>query len=111
MSSEQQKPETTAPEWKALHKAVDQCLLKDQFPLRRQIKQIRDLTEQEKPFEQHLEKLLNRVQKSQQIVQARSAELRISYPESLPVSGKREEILQAIQNHQVVVVAGETGSG
>ena len=52
MSSEQQKSETTAPEWKALHKAVDQCLLKDQFPLRRQIKQIRDLTEQEKPFEQ-----------------------------------------------------------
>ena len=111
MSSEPQKTETKAPEWKALHQAVDQCLLKDQFPLRRQIKQIRQLAEQNKPFEQHLEKLLARVQNSQQILQSRRTEPNIRYPEALPVSGKRDEILQAIQNHQVVVVAGETGSG
>ncbi len=35
----------------------------------------------------------------------------ISYPEELPVSAMREEILEAIRRHQVVVVAGETGSG
>ena len=35
----------------------------------------------------------------------------INYPENLPVSGKRAEILAALQSHQVVVVAGETGSG
>ncbi|MFY7941127.1 MAG: ATP-dependent RNA helicase HrpA, partial [Burkholderiaceae bacterium] len=35
----------------------------------------------------------------------------ITFPESLPVSGRREEIAQAIQNHQVVIVCGETGSG
>jgi len=35
----------------------------------------------------------------------------ISYPEDLPVSGRREEILEAIKNHQVVVIAGATGSG
>jgi ATP-dependent helicase HrpA len=32
-------------------------------------------------------------------------------PESLPVSGRREEIAQALQTHQVVIVCGETGSG
>lgn len=37
--------------------------------------------------------------------------LRIEFPESLPVSGKREEIMAAIQQHQVVIVCGETGSG
>jgi ATP-dependent helicase HrpA len=37
--------------------------------------------------------------------------LRIEFPESLPVSGKREEITAAIQAHQVVIVCGETGSG
>ena len=36
---------------------------------------------------------------------------RITYPENLPVSGKRREIIEAIRNHQVVVIAGETGSG
>ncbi|HWH01616.1 MAG TPA: ATP-dependent RNA helicase HrpA [Pilimelia sp.] len=35
----------------------------------------------------------------------------VSYPPELPVSGRREDILAAIRDHQVVVVAGETGSG
>lgn len=35
----------------------------------------------------------------------------ISYPPELPVSQLREEIADAIREHQVVIVAGETGSG
>jgi ATP-dependent helicase HrpA len=35
----------------------------------------------------------------------------ISYPESLPITARRDELVQAIRDHQVVVVAGETGSG
>jgi ATP-dependent helicase HrpA len=35
----------------------------------------------------------------------------ISYPPELPVSQRRAEIAEAIRDHQVVVVAGETGSG
>ncbi|MFF8917908.1 ATP-dependent RNA helicase HrpA [Streptomyces sp. NPDC015032] len=35
----------------------------------------------------------------------------VSYPEQLPVSQKKDEILEAIRDHQVVIVAGETGSG
>ena len=35
----------------------------------------------------------------------------IEFPESLPVSGKRDEIAAAISAHQVVIVCGETGSG
>jgi ATP-dependent helicase HrpA len=36
---------------------------------------------------------------------------RISYPEDLPVSQRREDIAAAIRDHQVVIIAGETGSG
>ena len=36
---------------------------------------------------------------------------RISYPESLPVSARRDEIARAIAAHPVVIVCGETGSG
>ncbi|MEO9323271.1 ATP-dependent RNA helicase HrpA [Nocardioides sp. C4-1] len=39
------------------------------------------------------------------------AERRISYPPQLPVSQRKDEILEAIRDHQVVIVAGETGSG
>ncbi|HET9207048.1 MAG TPA: ATP-dependent RNA helicase HrpA, partial [Burkholderiaceae bacterium] len=35
----------------------------------------------------------------------------IAYPEALPVSARRDEIAQAIRDHPVVIVCGETGSG
>jgi len=35
----------------------------------------------------------------------------IRYPAELPVSQRREEILAALRAHQVVIIAGETGSG
>ena len=39
------------------------------------------------------------------------AALNITFPESLPVSARRDEIMAAMQAHQVVIVCGETGSG
>ena len=47
------------------------------------------------------------------ITDTRSAppRLNIEFPESLPVSARREEITAAIAAHQVVIVCGETGSG
>ena len=50
---------------------------------------------------------------AQTYFQARKAQqesLKISYPD-LPVSARREEILKLIEENQVVVIAGETGSG
>ncbi|MEU4209647.1 ATP-dependent RNA helicase HrpA [Streptomyces sp. NPDC026206] len=41
----------------------------------------------------------------------RAAVPAVSYPEQLPVSQKKDVILDAIRDHQVVIVAGETGSG
>ncbi|MBC7404901.1 MAG: ATP-dependent RNA helicase HrpA [Cytophaga sp.] len=35
----------------------------------------------------------------------------ITYPEELPVSGRRAEIAEALQKNQVIIVCGETGSG
>jgi ATP-dependent helicase HrpA len=37
--------------------------------------------------------------------------VKISYPPDLPVSARRDDIAAAIRDHQVVIVAGETGSG
>ncbi|PWD51386.1 ATP-dependent RNA helicase HrpA [Serinibacter arcticus] len=41
----------------------------------------------------------------------RAAVPEITYPPQLPVTARREDIAAAIRDHQVVVVAGETGSG
>ena len=45
------------------------------------------------------------------VAKRRAAVPRIGYPPQLPVSRRREDLLAAIRNNQVVVVAGETGSG
>ena len=37
--------------------------------------------------------------------------LKITFPESLPVSARRDDITAALRDHQVVIVCGETGSG
>ncbi len=37
--------------------------------------------------------------------------MHLEFPESLPVSGRRQDITEAIAAHQVVIVCGETGSG
>jgi len=37
--------------------------------------------------------------------------VRINFPPELPVSGRRADIAEALSGHQVVIVAGETGSG
>ncbi len=35
----------------------------------------------------------------------------VTFPDELPVSGRRDEIADALRQHQVVIVSGETGSG
>ncbi|WP_327068208.1 ATP-dependent RNA helicase HrpA [Kitasatospora sp. NBC_01302] len=47
----------------------------------------------------------------QRLEQRRAAVPVIGYPAELPVSQKKDDILAAIRDHQVVIVAGETGSG
>ena len=47
----------------------------------------------------------------EQLARRRALVPEITYPEDLPVSERRDDIAAAIRDHQVVVVAGETGSG
>jgi ATP-dependent helicase HrpA len=47
----------------------------------------------------------------QRVADRRASVPKITYPQELPVGRKKDEILAAIRDHQVVIVAGETGSG
>ena len=59
-----------------------------------------------------LDKIEREISDAEQRVQARRARLpTISYPAELPVSQRKGDLLAAIRDHQVVIVAGETGSG
>ncbi|MEU7557225.1 ATP-dependent RNA helicase HrpA [Streptomyces eurythermus] len=48
---------------------------------------------------------------AQRMAERRSRVPAVTYPEQLPVSQKKDAIADAIRDHQVVIVAGETGSG
>lgn len=48
---------------------------------------------------------------SNTLEQAKPGHLVIDFPEELPVSGQREQIMAALREHQIVIVCGETGSG
>ncbi len=95
-----------------LEKQLSQCMLVDRFPLKRRLQQVRESLKLNKPVDKALVEIAHKVQTSQQRLQARLQHLpKPDYPEELPVSGKKDVIAQAIQNHQVVIVCGETGSG
>ena len=40
-----------------------------------------------------------------------TSQLNLTFPESLPINQRRQDIQDAVLNHQVVIIAGETGSG
>ncbi|MBW5484902.1 ATP-dependent RNA helicase HrpA [Streptomyces bambusae] len=59
-----------------------------------------------------LDEIAAEAAKAAERVAARAARRpEVTYPENLPVSQKKDEIAEAIRDHQVVIVAGETGSG
>lgn len=76
-------------------------------PLASQPSQNQALTAQKQRL-QEIEQAIAQAQA--RLAQRKSLTPNVSYPD-LPVSQRREEILAAIKQHQVVVIAGETGSG
>ena len=84
---------------------------RDLFRLSKQLAELKQRAARKQDITQAWKKWRQAVQRSQQIVSARRDNLpEISYPD-LPVSARSAEIVELIRNHQVVVVAGETGSG
>ncbi|WP_346302238.1 ATP-dependent RNA helicase HrpA, partial [Halomonas sp. BM-2019] len=65
-----------------------------------------------KPVDRGLREVAQAVARSRDTVARRAARpVTLNYPAELPVAERRDEILAALRDHQVVVVAGETGSG
>ncbi|MCG5213867.1 ATP-dependent RNA helicase HrpA [Streptosporangium sp. KLBMP 9127] len=90
---------------------LSELTLRDQRRLRRRLdgaRRTRDRAAQQKIATQ----IAAEVERAEARVAARrEAVPEVSYPEALPVSRRRDDILAAVRDHQVVIVAGETGSG
>ncbi|MEE9446710.1 MAG: helicase-related protein, partial [Arenicellales bacterium] len=88
----------------AFEKLIAQCLIRDRHSFRRRNAQAKTAADRAR--------LNDNILASCQKVDARRNGLpNIHYPENLPVSEKAEDICALIKKHQVLIVAGETGSG
>lgn len=91
----------------SLLKNLDQAMQADRHRLRRQLHEL-----QKHPDEAKLAQWLERFQASCAKVEARKRSIpAIRYDDALPIAAKRDEIKAALEKHQVLVIAGETGSG
>ncbi|KEA62349.1 ATP-dependent RNA helicase HrpA [Marinobacterium lacunae] len=91
----------------ALRSRLDQCRLADRFRLNRRLDKLRH----ERAVASDIAALEAAIDASIEAVELRRAlPVDIVYPD-LPVSARRDELLDTIRNNQVVVIAGETGSG
>ncbi|MFE2954855.1 ATP-dependent RNA helicase HrpA [Nocardia tengchongensis] len=93
----------TAATSRELRSRLADLSIRDEHRLRRRLDKARgsDLTSLEAEFDAAARRVDAR----------RAAVPAIVYPEQLPVSARRDDIAKAIAEHQVVIVAGETGSG
>ncbi|ENM3835338.1 ATP-dependent RNA helicase HrpA [Vibrio cholerae] len=95
----------------SLKKALGECLIKDRFRFSKRIdgaSKIKNESARNAVFDE----IALDIAQSMIVVEQRKQQMpKIEYPALLPVSQKRDDIAQAIAHHQVVIVAGETGSG
>ncbi|MEC7689241.1 MAG: ATP-dependent RNA helicase HrpA [Pseudomonadota bacterium] len=104
--------EPAAPSVSSLYDQLSLCMLADRFPLRRRIQKLSGLIKsQSEQAADAISDVRQRIDASKAKRALRAENLpAIEYP-PLPVSDKKDDIKQAIASHQVVIVAGETGSG
>ena len=94
-----------------LRARLPELMLCDQRRIRRRIDGLARLRDQRRR-ESILAEIAAEVARAEErLARRRAAVPVISYPADLPVSERKDDILAAIRDHQVVIVAGETGSG
>ncbi|MGV3591373.1 MAG: ATP-dependent RNA helicase HrpA [Gammaproteobacteria bacterium] len=99
-----------------LERRLPDCLLRDRYPLqqtlRRLLRECQDGRSGDARVQQQVAALSERIDASAAALQRRRASVpTVQYPEALPVAARVADIKAALAQHQVLIVAGETGSG
>ncbi|MFI7440293.1 ATP-dependent RNA helicase HrpA [Nonomuraea indica] len=94
-----------------LQSRLPELMPRDQRRLRRRLDGARRVRSRE-AREKIAAEILAEVERAEQrLARRREAVPVVKYPDNLPVSQRKDDILDAIRDHQVVIIAGETGSG
>ncbi|MET8358436.1 ATP-dependent RNA helicase HrpA [Micromonospora sp. NPDC005171] len=94
-----------------LHRRLTPLMFRDQRRLQRRLDGARKLRDPQRREAALTEITADLVRAEQRLAARQAAVPVITYPVGLPVSERKDDIANAIRDHQVVIVAGETGSG
>nr|WP_281381522.1 ATP-dependent RNA helicase HrpA [Conexibacter arvalis] len=90
---------------------MPELTIRDEHRIKRRFDRLRGIHGDEARGEELL-KIATEIERAEAKVAARRLLVpQVSYPPQLPVSARKDELAEAIRDNQVVVVAGETGSG
>lgn len=96
------------PSWKKIGEEIDRCMIADRFSLRKSLESVRS----GRGGRTRVDALARAIAKSSKKVKKRRELVpKITFPETLPISDKVDEIRDILTKNQVVIIAGETGSG
>jgi ATP-dependent helicase HrpA len=96
----------------ALRRDLDGVMRRDRTALEKRLRGLARRLKEGKPVDRGLREVEQAMARSREAVARRAPRpVTLNYPAELPVAERRDEILAALRDHQVVVVAGETGSG
>ncbi|MBL4621176.1 MAG: ATP-dependent RNA helicase HrpA [Immundisolibacteraceae bacterium] len=95
-----------------LFEQLNHCLLKDRHRLKQQLLQHRRKADGSTTSASQIRNINQRIQTSINLAEQRRQSLpAITLPDDLPITSHADELTSAIKNNQVVIIAGETGSG
>ncbi|PZF92142.1 ATP-dependent RNA helicase HrpA [Micromonospora deserti] len=94
-----------------LHRRLSPLMFRDQRRLQRRLDGVRRLRDPQRRESALAEIAADVATAEARLASRRAAVPVVTYPPTLPVSERRDDIAAAIRDHQVVIVAGETGSG
>lgn len=97
----------------SLEKELDSCQIVDAIRLRRKFQELVKKSAKNLLDNKAVTSLTESIKLSQEKCLARNSSIpnQINFPEQLPVSAKADDIAKLLSDHQVLVVAGDTGSG
>ncbi|HEU5158619.1 MAG TPA: ATP-dependent RNA helicase HrpA [Streptosporangiaceae bacterium] len=94
-----------------LRSRLPDLMLLDQRRLRQRVEGVRKITDARAKDKVVAEIAEHVAAAERRVAQRRATVPALTYPPELPVAQRKDEILAAVRDHQVVIVAGETGSG
>ena len=93
---------------KNLKSSIEQCMLFDRFRFTKKL----DSAKKDKNAEEIISRLEQQIIQSTQLAQQRARTKPIpEFPTNLPVNERHDDICKAIEDNQVIILCGETGSG